>query len=282
MKTCPICELEYRDEMLKCNCGYKFDSNEIEGIVTIPKDLDWFKDILIKKRVLELYRSKGKSLTDVAKSKFKKSKATLSMDIALAEALNKYPELKKCKTKGEARKILKFREIAPHDRPILSDFKKESELRDFLRDTWERIILSAEWLLKGCEYPTKEVGNIDLLARHKKEKKWLVIELKLLQGSDETIGQLLRYIGWVKEHLANEKEEVVEGLIIAKYVDLGLYYASLCMPDIRLKVYSFENNELKFKDYNYKEDLINQIAEMAPEEFEGLIEKITRKRLKTK
>ena len=111
-------------------------------------------------------------------------------------------------------------------------FGLERHLHDFLLDNWEHTELGAEWDLAeeggdirnyGYERPTP-VGRIDLLARHKAEPRWLVIELKRGRTSDRTLGQVQRYMGWVMEELA-EPGELVEGLIIALADDLQLRYA---------------------------------------------------------
>ena len=50
----------------------------------------------------------------------------------------------------------------------------------------------------GNQYPT-DVGRIDVLARHKTQPRFLVIELKRNQSTHQTIGQTLRYVGWVND-----------------------------------------------------------------------------------
>lgn len=49
----------------------------------------------------------------------------------------------------------------------------------------------------GNQYPT-DVGRIAILAVHKTQPRFLVIELKRNQSTDQTIGQTLRYVGWAK------------------------------------------------------------------------------------
>jgi RecB family endonuclease NucS len=85
------------------------------------------------------------------------------------------------------------------------------------------------------EYPT-DVGDIDLLAKHRTQPRWLVVELKRGQTSDDTVGQILRYIGWIRKHLAKPKESV-EGLIIARSVDDNLRYAASEVPHVKLMEY---------------------------------------------
>lgn len=110
-------------------------------------------------------------------------------------------------------------------------FALERHLHDFLRDNWDRTTLGREWELysepgdedAGYEYPTG-IGRIDLLAQHRQKREWLVVELKREQGSDETVGQVLRYIGWVRRELA-DPDEVVRGLVIARQPSKSLLYA---------------------------------------------------------
>jgi endonuclease NucS-like protein len=127
-------------------------------------------------------------------------------------------------------------------------FGLEQHLQEFLRDNWEHIGLGRFWKLyeedgdpeAGFEYRC-DVGRIDLLAKHRTEPRWLVIELKRDQTGDKTVGQVLRYMGWVKENLAAQKD-LVEGLIIAKDFDEGIRYALRSTPSVRLQLY-----EVKFK-----------------------------------
>lgn len=79
-------------------------------------------------------------------------------------------------------------------------FGLERHLHDFLYDNWDHTDLGREWKTftlpgdpdAGYEYICA-VGRIDILARHCKEKKWLVVELKRDDSSDSVVGQALRY-----------------------------------------------------------------------------------------
>ena len=64
-------------------------------------------------------------------------------------------------------------------------FGLERYLHEFIVDNWERLDLGKEWALLekdgeivGSHFRTGEVGEIDLLAKHKSENRWLVIELE--------------------------------------------------------------------------------------------------------
>ncbi len=78
-----------------------------------------------------------------------------------------------------------------------------------------------------------EVGPIDILATCNGD--FYVLELKVDRGPDATLGQILRYMGRVKEHLADEKN--VFGIIIASDIGQKLRYAATQVPNIRLMEY---------------------------------------------
>ena len=128
----------------------------------------------------------------------------------------------------------------------LQKFGLERHLHEFLRDNWDWTELGKEWALysepgepeAGYEYPCG-VGRIDLLARNRSDASWLVIELKRNQTSDATVGQVLRYMGWVKRELA-EPDENVKGLVIAYEADKGMLYALSHLPDVNLSLYRVE------------------------------------------
>lgn len=125
-------------------------------------------------------------------------------------------------------------------------FGLERHLHEFLRDNWSHLEVGREWALyqepgdeeAGYEYPC-DVGRIDLLAKHKTQPRWLVVELKRNQTSDQTVGQLLRYIGWVKLHLAEDRDEV-HGMIICREADAALRYALSTVPNVKLRLYEVE------------------------------------------
>ncbi len=135
---------------------------------------------------------------------------------------------------------------SPPPPPGETRFLLERYLHEFMRDNWDTISLGQEWDLReedgelvGYEYPAGEVGQIDLLAQHKTEPRWLVIELKRGQSSDETVGQVLRYMGWVKRDLA-DTSDTVEGLIIAHSMDPRLHYALEYTSNLSVKLYKVD------------------------------------------
>ena len=51
-----------------------------------------------------------------------------------------------------------------------------------------------------------------------------MVELKRGLSSDDAVGQVLRYIGWVRENIAKPNQKV-EGIIVCSEVDDALRYA---------------------------------------------------------
>ena len=72
----------------------------------------------------------------------------------------------------------------------------------------------------GQQYPS-DTGPIDILAISKDKKTLLVVELKKGRVSDTVVGQIQRYMGYVKDELA-EKNQKVHGAIIAFEDDLNI------------------------------------------------------------
>ena len=59
------------------------------------------------------------------------------------------------------------------------------------------------------------------------------------KSSDAVVGQVLRYIGWIKAHLA-QAGETVEGLVIAARGEDKLHYALSAVPSVSFKSYAVE------------------------------------------
>ena len=67
--------------------------------------------------------------------------------------------------------------------------------------------------LVGQQYQS-DTGPMDILAIKKDKSQLLVVELKKGRASDAVVGQVLRYMGYVKQELA-EPNQSVKGVIIA-------------------------------------------------------------------
>ena len=121
-------------------------------------------------------------------------------------------------------------------------FALEEHLEDFLVKNWEYTefgkdydIYEEDGELVGQQYPT-DTGPIDILAISKDKKTLLVIELKKGRASDLVVGQCQRYMGYVKEELAEENQEV-KGVIIAFEDDIKIRRALSVANNISFYTY---------------------------------------------
>ena len=126
-----------------------------------------------------------------------------------------------------------------------SSFALEKHLEDFLVRNWNSTELGKEYIIyeedgepSGQQYAT-DTGPIDILAISKDKKTLLVIELKKGKASDDVVGQILRYMGYVKDVLA-EPEQTVRGIVIALDDDKKLRRALAMLSDV--KFYSYKVN----------------------------------------
>ena len=123
-----------------------------------------------------------------------------------------------------------------------SIFALEEHLEDFLVKNWKHTelgkyfdIYEEDGELVGQQYPT-DTGPIDILAISKDKKTLLVVELKKGRASDLVVGQCQRYMGYVKEELA-EKGQEVKGAIIAFDDDIKIRRALAVAKNISFYTY---------------------------------------------
>ena len=141
-------------------------------------------------------------------------------------------------------------EIKNEESPVSQGlFYIEKQLEDFIISNWENTKFGAQYdlihedgELISQQYPT-DIGKIDILAMDKKSKNFVVIELKKNQTSDDTVGQLLRYMGWIKK---NKKDEGVKGIIVAGQFDNKLDHARSMIPNCEVFLYEVD---FKLKDF---------------------------------
>ena len=74
--------------------------------------------------------------------------------------------------------------------------------------------------------------------KDKKDGTYVVIELKRNQTSDDTVGQLARYMGWLEEHKTNGK--LTKGIIITGAYDKRLHYASKKIIGCEMYIYQID------------------------------------------
>jgi Endonuclease NucS len=92
----------------------------------------------------------------------------------------------------------------------------------------------------GHQYQTP-VGRPDFVCIDPSTNALVIVELKRGRPSDKVVGQIARYMGWVRVHLA-QPDQAVEGLIVAHETDDQLAYAVSALPGLSLMTY-----EVKFE-----------------------------------
>lgn len=118
-----------------------------------------------------------------------------------------------------------------------SSFAMEKHLEDFLVQNWSQTELGRDYDIYqedgeqvGQQYPT-DTGPLDILAISKDKSRLLVVELKKGRASDAVVGQTLRYMGYVKDELAEDNQSV-HGAIIALEDDQRIRRALSIVPNV--------------------------------------------------
>jgi len=118
-----------------------------------------------------------------------------------------------------------------------ASFAMEKHLENFLVENWAQTELGKEYDLYvedgemvGQQYPT-DTGPIDVLAISKDRKRLLVVELKRGKASDAVVGQILRYMSFVRDDLCEPGQTVV-GAVIAREDSPKIRRALSMVPDV--------------------------------------------------
>lgn len=133
-----------------------------------------------------------------------------------------------------------------------SEFALETHLEEFIANNWGKINWGANLVLyetddqSGRQFPAGK-WSIDFLAMDSQNNDLVVIELKRGQTSDSTVGQILRYMAWVEENIAQSGQNV-RGIIIAKEMDEALKYATKKLSCVVLKIYEVNFKLLSVKN----------------------------------
>lgn len=120
-----------------------------------------------------------------------------------------------------------------------NEFAYETDLQNFLAKNLYLIegglSLYNEEGITGLEFP---VGSrfIDILAKDK-NNNYVVIELKVSRGYDRVVGQILRYMAWIRKNHAEENQKV-RGIIIAREISEDLLLACSETQNVDLFEYS--------------------------------------------
>jgi len=139
-----------------------------------------------------------------------------------------------------------------------SEFAYEKDLQNYLARNLEKLEPGLALYqdaenpsIVGLEFP---VGGrfVDILARDR-NGNFVVVELKVSKGYDKVVGQMLRYIGWLKKNLATEGE-CVRGIIVAREITEDLVLAVSCLKNVRLVEYQLN---IEFRPVNDADLIVN-------------------------
>lgn len=152
---------------------------------------------------------------------------------------------------GEREVSLVDQIAASRDIESQSEFALETHLEEFISQNWDNI----DWGRKLNLYQTDEqdgrqfpagMWSIDFLAVDEEQDELIVIELKRGKTSDSSVGQILRYVSWVRENVADVGQRV-KGIVIAHDVDEALKYAVKALDDIEVKTYQVDFQLVSFE-----------------------------------
>lgn len=124
--------------------------------------------------------------------------------------------------------------------PGSSEFLLEKDLQKYLARNLEvvepglRLYLDESEAITGIEV---EAGGrrIDILAIDR-NNCLVVLELKVSKGYDRVVGQLLRYVNWVRKELADPGQKV-RGIILCRNMTEDLRLACADVPNVELFEY---------------------------------------------
>jgi hypothetical protein len=123
--------------------------------------------------------------------------------------------------------------------PGSSEFLLEKDLQRYLAENLECIEpglkLYEDEDLRGIEFEAGGGRRIDILALDK-NGAFVVLELKVSRGYDRVVGQLLRYMNWVRKELA-EPGQRVRGIIVCRTMSEDLRLACASIKDVELCEY---------------------------------------------
>ena len=131
------------------------------------------------------------------------------------------------------------------------EFVEERHLQQYLVNNWDRMELSQQWDIyiddddpeAGVEFSTG-IGRPDMLLTHESGARVCVLELKKGGTSDRAVGQLLRYVGWVRQHLTElegvDGDAELEGRLVGSEPSEKLEYAVAAVSAVEIYRYEME------------------------------------------
>jgi hypothetical protein len=107
----------------------------------------------------------------------------------------------------------------------------ETNLERIVKGNPEEVEAGLVW---EKEQLVTKAGRLDLLGRDT-NGNYVVVELKRAQGTDQVVGQILRYMGCLTIDHGKDK---VRGIIIVQTKDQALSYAAMAVPNLQVKEFT--------------------------------------------
>jgi RecB family endonuclease NucS len=137
--------------------------------------------------------------------------------------------------------------------PGSSEFLLEKDLQRYLAenlDTVEQgLRLYEEDGIKGIEFEAGGGRRIDILAVDKMGAL-VVLELKVSKGYDRVVGQLLRYMTWVRYNVA--EGQPVRGIIVCRNMTDDLKLACTDLSNVDLFEYQLSVTVTRAQRFKYR------------------------------
>lgn len=130
--------------------------------------------------------------------------------------------------------------LEPDDEEVeeAREFAYERDLKNYLAKNLGKIErglrIYEEEGITGIEFPV-DGRRIDILAVSA-AGEFVVIELKVSKGYDRVVGQLMRYMAWIRKNLA-EPNQSVRGIIVAREISEDLLLACSLLQGVQLFEY---------------------------------------------
>jgi hypothetical protein len=115
--------------------------------------------------------------------------------------------------KGKAEEVIGFTDDIGEQQSLketLEELFREKLVEDALENNPAALEKGLRLAPSGRQFVT-DVSNIDLLMQDE-EGNYIVVELKKGKTEDDVVGQTLRYMGWIREHIS--KTRIVRGIIV--------------------------------------------------------------------
>ena len=124
----------------------------------------------------------------------------------------------------------------------LKTYVNSEQFMEYLLQNWNAVMpdydLNVNDVVSDHQGISEPTNRIDILARNKKDKSWLVVELKKNLNADQAVGRLLRLMNYVRSSFANKDDKVKGLLVVENGSGVDIKELNSVAPDIAVMSYS--------------------------------------------